>query len=223
MGDGFEGFCADTSVLLVASGQSQYVEALASCLNRAGTIVSRCPSADAASRLLELPHPPFEVALIEAQDTGVQALSLVRTLRHRSPDCSVLVTTDVAGPTLLRAIYESGAGFVSSRATEDELMFAMLAARGGAMPDLLRLAARAQRLWKLPPQQTRLLYYNLWGYSNQEIAEALELSVHTVHEYQSDLRRRTGAQSKSEYLRVLLEHAGRLPCDRQQLPWGADA
>ena len=60
-------------------------------------------------------------------------------------------------------------------------------------------------------QLSRLLYYNLWSYSDQEIADAMGLSRHTIQEYQDELRRRTGVRTKHAYLRRLLEYAGEEP------------
>lgn len=79
------------------------------------------------------------------------------------------------------------------------------------VPDMDRMAAKAARLWDLPRQQARVLAYNLWSYSDQDIADALDVSVHTVQEYQGELRRKTGARTKQSYLARLLELSGAHP------------
>ena len=113
--------------------------------------------------------------------------------------------------TLLEAIQAVRADFLSRSAGEADFMFRLKNATKLSVPSMRRLAANASKLWNLPRQLSRLLYFNLWSYSDQEIADAMGLSRHTIQEYQDELRRRTGVRTKHAYLRRLLEYAGEEP------------
>jgi DNA-binding CsgD family transcriptional regulator len=71
--------------------------------------------------------------------------------------------------------------------------------------------ARANDRYRLAPQQRRLLWLNLWGYSDEEIASTLGISRHTVQDYQLALRKKTGVRSKAGYLRLLMQVVGAEP------------
>jgi DNA-binding CsgD family transcriptional regulator len=103
------------------------------------------------------------------------------------------------------------AGYVSIDAPQADFVFAALRLIHLAVPDLARLAARSARLWGLSPQLTRLLHYNLWGYSDRDIADALSISLKTTQQYQEELRRKTGVKTKQAYLRRMLTLAGQEP------------
>jgi DNA-binding NarL/FixJ family response regulator len=125
--------------------------------------------------------------------------------------CAIVVLSDKPDPTLLDAIQSVRADFLSRSASEADFMFRLKTATKLSVPSMRRLAANASKLWSLPRQLSRLLYYNLWSYSDQEIADAMGLSRHTIQEYQDELRRRTGVRTKHAYLRRLLEYAGEEP------------
>jgi DNA-binding CsgD family transcriptional regulator len=72
---------------------------------------------------------------------------------------------------------------------------------------LVELFDQVARELKLSRQLARLLWLNLWGYSDQEIADALQVSLHTVQDYQYALRRKTKVRSKGGYLRLLADAA----------------
>lgn len=79
------------------------------------------------------------------------------------------------------------------------------------IPSLTALTRVAVQHWDLSPQQARVLFFNLWSFSNDEIARVMGLSLHTILDYQNTLRRKTGARSKDGYLRRILECNGVSP------------
>ena len=122
-----------------------------------------------------------------------------------------MVLSDKPEVSLLDSIHAVRAEFLSRSASEADFLFRLKTATKLSVPSMRRLAANASKLWNLPRQLSRLLYYNLWSYSDQEIADAMGLSRHTIQEYQDELRRRTGVRTKHAYLRRLLEYAGEEP------------
>lgn len=128
-----------------------------------------------------------------------------------SPTCGVLFTADSIDAATCREIRHVHWGYRSKRASQGDFLLALRRLVRLCIPDLARLAAHGLQRWRLSPQQARVLYYNLWSYSDQEIADALGVSIRTVQEYQEDLRKKTGAHNKKAYLARLLEVSGVCP------------
>jgi DNA-binding NarL/FixJ family response regulator len=149
-----------------------------------------------------------DVAVLDADSPGLGWVGVARDLPR---SCTVLVLSDRADAALLDTVCAMRADFLSRSASEADFVFRLKAATKLAVPSMKRLAANASKLWNLPRQLSRLLYFNLWSYSDQEIADAMGLSRHTIQEYQDELRRRTGVRTKHAYLRRLLEYAGEEP------------
>lgn len=128
-----------------------------------------------------------------------------------APTCGVLFTADSIDAATCREIRHVHWGFRSKRAAQGDFLLALRRLVRLCIPDLARLAAHGVQRWRLSPQQARVLYYDLWSYSDQEIADALSVSLRTVQEYQEDLRKKTGARNKKGYLARLLEVSGACP------------
>lgn len=128
-----------------------------------------------------------------------------------SPSCAVLFIAAAIDAAVCERISRVHWGFRSKSASRADFLSAVKRLLRLHLPDMTRIAARAVRMWNLPPQQARVLYYNLWSYADQDIADALEVSIHTVQEYQDELRRKTGARSKQSYLARLHELCGTKP------------
>lgn len=70
----------------------------------------------------------------------------------------------------------------------------------------------------LPPRLEQTLRGLLSGQSEKEIAFALSVSVHTVHEYVKELHRRLGVNSRGELLARFLPNGGASPPEKDGVP-----
>jgi len=174
----------------------------------AGAKVVKVKTADDMRAAVDGDPQAFDVAVLDADWKEAGWVSLARTVPRA---CAVIVISDRADASLLQTVSALRADFVSKSASEADFVFKLKGATQLSVGSMRRLAAHATKLWELPPQLARLLHYNLWSYSDQEIADAMGLSRHTVQEYQEELRRRTGVRTKHAYLRRLLEFAGEEP------------
>jgi DNA-binding NarL/FixJ family response regulator len=136
-------------------------------------------------------------------DQGIdRAFRLARTL---SPSCGVLFIAASIDAATCRQIDQAHWGFRTKDASQGDVLLALRRLVRLCIPDIARLAAHGAQLWRLSPQQAWLLYFNLWCYCDRDIADALSVSVHTVQEYQEDLRKKTGARNKQAYFARLVE------------------
>ena len=177
-------------------------------LTSAGANVTVLSTAESLTEALDKKAQRFDLAVVDAE---WPAIGWVRLARDLADVCGVLVLSEQSDAGMLERVCALRATFLSKQATEGDFMFTLRSASQLAVPNVRRLASYATKLWSLPRQLSRLLYFNLWSYSDQEIADAMGLSRHTVQEYQDELRRRTGVRTKHAYLRRLLEYAGEEP------------
>ena len=192
------------TVLYVGDGKSTQ----AGWLESAGAQVLTAASAEEARSACEKDPTAIDAAVVEADYSGAGWLGVARDLPG---SCALLVIAHDVEPSLLETIVTVRGDVLSKAATQADFLFRVKNITKLSVPSMRRLAANATKLWSLPRQLSRLLYYNLWSYSDQEIADAMGLSRHTIQEYQDELRRRTGVRTKHAYLRRLLEYAGEEP------------
>jgi DNA-binding NarL/FixJ family response regulator len=145
-------------------------------------------------------------AIIIDLDLGVARAFRLATMI--SPPCGVLFIAESIDAATCREIRQVHWGYRSKHASQGDFLLALRRLVRLCVPDLARLAAHGVQMWRLSPQQARVLHYNLWSYCDRDIAAALAVSVHTVQEYQEDLRKKTGARNKQAYLARLLEVSG---------------
>lgn len=200
----FDGSLKAVSVLYVGDPRAPQV----AWLTGAGAKVTRAERGDAALATTVEDPTAVDVAVLDADWPGTGWVGLARDLPR---SCAVVVVTDHADAALLDTAIALRADYVSRSAGEADFVFRIRSATRLSVPSMRKLATNAAKLWNLPRQLSRLLYFNLWSYSDQEIADAMGLSRHTIQEYQDELRRRTGVRTKHAYLRRLLEYAGEEP------------
>lgn len=168
----------------------------------AGATITRASTLEGIGEL----SGQHDVAVI---DTALAAAKAV--LKRLPPGCGVVWLADGASTHAAELADCTQAAIVLQDAPRADFLFEVQRSAQLQVPSIEYLVGRAERLWKLPPQQTRVLFYNLLSHSDREIARAIGISVHTVQEHQNGLRRRTGVRTKHGYLRCLAELAGMRP------------
>jgi DNA-binding CsgD family transcriptional regulator len=174
----------------------------ASWMIEAGATITRSSTLEGVGEL----SGQHDVAVI---DTALHGANEV--LRRLTPGCGVVLLVEGASTAAADLADRRRAAIVLQDAPRTDFLFEVQRSAQVQVPRIEYLVGRAERLWKLPPQQARVLFYNLLSHSDREIARAIGISVHTVQEHQNGLRRRTGVRTKHGYLRCLAQIAGMRP------------
>lgn len=120
---------------------------------------------------------------------------------------------------LRQVLNAGGTGYVLKRAAETELLAAIRAVhRGEAFVDPAMTRALIQGYLgqedaltqppadvELSPRETEVLALIAAGYSNQQIAEKLVISVKTVETHKAHIMEKLGARSRVDLVRYALE------------------
>jgi two-component system response regulator NreC len=173
----------------------------------------------AVERALEL-KPDVVVMDITMRGTG--GLAATKEIRKRLPETKVLVLTMHENEEYMRQMLEAGAtGYVLKQAVDTELAVAIRAVQRGEvflysslthvlLRDLTRNEDTEDRSSSqdgydlLSPREKEVLRLVALGYTNQQIADELYLSVKTVETYRARLMEKLSLKSRSALVRYAL-------------------
>jgi DNA-binding NarL/FixJ family response regulator len=179
-------------------------------------VVGEASDGDEAVRKAVALRP--DVALVDISMPGSGGIKAIERIREAAPATRVLVLTMHDMPAYLRAALAAGAsGYVVKRAADSALLAAIRDVhRGRTVLDpalaasvvqsgLRRRGATTSPTTPLSPREREVLELVAQGYTNQQIADHLGLSVKTVETYRARLVEKLGLQSRAELVRYALD------------------
>ncbi len=161
-----------------------------------------------------------DVVLLDISMPQLGGLEVLPKIREESADTRVLILTMHDDETYLRKALAAGAsGYVLKRAADVELLSAIRAVYGGgtylhaAHTKVLlqgesneqRTQASADHEDQLSPREEEILRLIALGYTNQQAADKLYLSVKTVETYRARLMAKLGLQNRAELVRHAMQ------------------
>jgi two-component system, NarL family, response regulator NreC len=163
-----------------------------------------------------------DVVVMDITMGGPSGFVATREIRARLPDTKVLVLTIHNSEEYLRQMLEAGAtGYVLKQAADAELAVAIRAVQRGEVyvyPSFTRGllrglspredAERGAPRDGLPPlseREKQVLRLVSLGYTNQQIADQLCLSVKTIETYRARLMEKLNIRSRAALVRYALE------------------
>lgn len=158
-----------------------------------------------------------DVILLDVVMPGESGIDVLPKLLKESAETKVLVLSMQDDPTYVRAAFAAGAsGYVLKEAADEEVVSAVreiatggryvhpaLGARMVAAEAQERAAAEADPLSEREREVLRLLAL---GYTNQEIAEALYISVRTAESHRAHIMQKLRLTTRAELVRYALRH-----------------
>jgi DNA-binding NarL/FixJ family response regulator len=181
-------------------------------------VVGEASDGDEAVRKAAAVRP--DVALVDISMPGSGGIKAIERIRQAVPTTRVLVLTMHDVPAYLRASLAAGAsGYVVKRSADSDLLAAIRDVHRGRTVLDPSLAARVaygglrRRGSADSPTPTALLSQRerevlelvAQGFTNQQIADHLGLSVKTVETYRARLVEKLGLQSRAELVRYALD------------------
>jgi DNA-binding NarL/FixJ family response regulator len=197
-------------------------EGIVRALNRdpAIEVVGEANNGHEALELVAALQP--DVLILDLIMPGLDGLGVLDALSASHPEVRVLLMTasEQAGP-LLGAFEAGAAGYLSKRATGEELRQAVITAHGGGSVITPALAEKmlrelptssgvdAQRRVRalLGPRELEVLRGVAQGKTDIEIGQELFISPRTVQNHLTRIREKTGLRRRSELTRWAVEHA----------------
>jgi two-component system, NarL family, response regulator NreC len=182
-------------------------------------VVGEANDGDEAIRQAKSLRP--DLVLLDLSMPGVGGMSSIGLLKREIQGIKILVLSMHDDPVHLRQAMEAGAsGYLVTQAADTELLGAIRALRRGEMyinssltGHLLGLVFDTQ-VQELTPgdiaglskREREVLQFLALGYTNQEIAEKLFLSVKTIETYRARLMEKLQLPTRAELVRFALKH-----------------
>jgi DNA-binding NarL/FixJ family response regulator len=197
-------------------------EGIVRALNRdpAIEVVGQANNGHEALELVAALQP--DVLILDLIMPGLDGLGVLDALSTSHPEVRVLLMTasEQAGP-LLGAFEAGAAGYLSKRATGEELRQAVITAHGGGsvitpaladkmlreLPDSSAIDAQRKVRALLGPRELEVLRGVAQGKTDIEIGQDLFISPRTVQNHLTRIREKTGLRRRSELTRWAVEHA----------------
>lgn len=164
-------------------------------------------------------HARPDVLLLDITMPGLNGLEVARELQRKADDVRILVLTMHDDEAYLRQFLLLGvAGYVVKKAADNELVAAIRAVHRGetfVRPSLTSiLVARyldregtpsaVAAGEKLTTRETEVLRLVAQGYTSEQVAEQLSISVNTVQTHRAHIKEKLGLHGRAELVRYAL-------------------
>jgi DNA-binding NarL/FixJ family response regulator len=148
-----------------------------------------------------------DLMLVDVGMKGMNGIELALALRQRHPAIKVLMLSMYDNREYVRSAVRAGArGYVLKESPAGEILAAIEAVRDGGAYFSAGVSALADQSEPPAPQLTtrehEVLVRLAHGRSNKAVARELDISVRTVETHRLSLRRKLGADSASELLKI---------------------
>jgi len=176
---------------------------------------------ESALRYVKLRRPGM-LFCSDQLDEG-DAYSLVARARNLLPDLRVMMILSAENPDVERAVALKVEMICLEKdllGPEQTVAFGLITAFQGkhyvsnlAQKTLKRVltAAETDATSMLSPREKKIMELLISGLSDQAIADHLQLSIHTVRDYNKSIRSKFGVKSRMELASIMLRHSIGLP------------
>ncbi len=165
-----------------------------------------------------------DIVVMDITMKGMSGLAATQEIVRRLPETKVLILTMHEDEEYLRQMLETGAtGYVLKQAVDTELAVAIRAVHRGEVylyssftrvllgnssekDEAQDQAASATDYELLSRRERQVLHMVALGYTNQQIADQIFLSVKTVETYRARVMEKLGLRSRAALVRYALRH-----------------
>ena len=162
-----------------------------------------------------------DVIVLDLHLPDIDGVEVLTRLGHTAPEVrALIVTASEQIDDLVAAMSAGAAGYLTKRATPEEIRQAVIVVHGGGSVISPRLAGHLLRRYTqaveeegtaarslLTPREEEILRLLAQGHTDREIGARLYLSRRTVQYHLASVRRKTGLHRRSELARWVGEHA----------------
>lgn len=213
---------AKTIALAMVEDDLSFLDAVGAAAAATDDVHLSATAATLGAGLALLDGPPAQVLLTDLGLPDGSGIDMIRAARTRWPHCEVMVATMFGEEDIVLSAIEAGAsGYLLKDALPASLMDEIRSVHAGGSPVSPMIARQLlRRLRPGPPvgatasdlsaREAQVLERLALGYTMQEVAQFLDVSITTVQTYARRIYRKLGVHSKMEavdtaYRRGLLQ------------------
>ncbi len=148
-----------------------------------------------------------DIVILDLTMPRLSGLEALRELRRDCPEAKILVLTMHDDPAYGRTVLGAGAlGYVTKKAADRELLLAIRTVREGRpFVDLTQAEEMLPRHTPLSQREQQVLTELARGFTHQEIADRLAVSIKTVETYLARLSGKLGLHRRADLVAYALE------------------
>ncbi|MFQ6057409.1 MAG: response regulator [Anaerolineae bacterium] len=178
-------------------------------------------AADGAEAVAQAVALKPDVVLMDITMPGMSGLEATRRIKAARPEAKVLALTMHDDQGYLRSLLEAGgSGYVLKKSADEELLSAIrIVHQGGVylhpshtrilLEDMLQrgepgLLPTEDGYERLSPREREVLRLVALGYTNQQIADQLYVSIKTVETYRARVMKKLGLRGRAALVRYAL-------------------
>lgn len=187
--------------ILIVDSEPMFRQGLKACLEKHGFIVvGETETADGALEQLSQTEP--DLVIMDVSPIGGSGVAVCREMRLRKPALRVLLMAKhyngLSGLVQMQGFLAGASGCVSKRLMDDEWYETVVQILSGRIlfPD--EVVWKAQPKEGLTQREVEVVVLVAQGLTNQEIAQRLVISVHTVATHVSNILSKMRASTRHE-------------------------
>ena len=148
-----------------------------------------------------------DIVILDLTMPRLSGLEALREIRRDCPDTKILVLTMHDDPAYGRTVLGAGAmGYVTKKAADRELLLAIrTVCAGRPFVDLTQAEEMLPRRTPLSQREQQVLTELARGFTHQEIADRLAVSIKTVETYLARLSAKLGLHRRADLVAYALE------------------
>ncbi len=199
--------------VLLCDDHQIFIDGLASILEKEPTIeiVARVPD---GARVIDLVRQKtVDVVLLDISMPKMDGLEVTRRLGRAAPHVKVIALTQYDNAGKIRQMIEAGAqGYLIKNTNVEELVEAVQTVhrgepffKGVVLNKIIEFSSEKNSeapLELLTSRELEILQLVARGYSNQDIASELYISIHTVHSHRKNMLRKLNLKNTAELISI---------------------
>jgi len=148
-----------------------------------------------------------DIVILDLTMPRLSGLEALREIRRDCPETKILVLTMHDDPAYGSTVLGAGAmGYVTKKAADRELLLAIRTVRAGRpFVDLTQAEEMLPRRTPLSQREQQVLTELARGFTHQEIADRLAVSIKTVETYLARLSAKLGLHRRADLVAYALE------------------
>jgi DNA-binding NarL/FixJ family response regulator len=186
------------------------VEGLKILINESGNIsvIGVSHSLEECRRALLYQSP--DILLLDLNLPDGNGADFCTEIRKKHPEIKILILTTHNEYSVAKQVMENGAsGYILKNALSEEVLYGIETVMGGETflcdeIDVLMKKKKNEQIW-LTTREKELLRLIVDGFTNQEIADKLFLSIETIKTYRKNLILKLGAKNSMILVKMAIE------------------
>lgn len=175
--------------------------------------------AEDGQELLQLmQHQPVDIVLLDIDMPGMDGISALKELRHRYSDTKVVMLSMHEENFYFRQSMILGAyGFIIKKESPKTILQYLEQVRKGEivhsegfrenMKDLNLGPLSNSPFEALSKRENEILYFVIGGYSNQQIAETLDIALGTVEFHKKNIKEKLEVESNADIIHLAYQYS----------------